>query len=352
MRNSFQNTTNYKQITNAEKLVLVRSGVLYGLSFETVKQETISYNSGITSIPTFVFVNNNTECFLDFSNQTNKDLESKINLFFKKIAPLTTFYIHNAYYYNTSTEEKADLSGEYVFTEFFNGIVKATVTSVDTLSPNVKRYDKKYFEEIPLLMMNSIVSTENQDITIIRNIFGTNTKNSFNYLGIKIGDFIQLSEADSKYEILEIVTDPNGTETVKVKGKIPANNLIDVKVLVQVYIRYVGQYTTEPNINELEVGACVQIQNGVIISCIDNNTLSQCRFRSNALSSIDSSFTYNTFCFTPETDTAVQKTDTDKLIEITNLLARNIATATSNISNVAGPVNRNGNSKTGFYGRG
>lgn len=351
MRNSFQNTTNYKQITNTQKLVLVRSGVLYGLSFETVKQETISYNSGITSIPTFIFMNNNTECFLDFSNQTNKEIESKVNAFFTKISPLTTFYIHNAFYYDPSTEDKADLSGEYVFTEFFNGIVKATVTSVDTLAQNVKRYDKKYFEEIPLIMMNSIVSTENQDITIIRNIFGKNTKNSFNYLGVKVGDFIQLSEAESKYEILEILTDPNGTESIKVKGKIPSNDLVDVKVLIRVFIRYFGQYTVDPDINETRIGACVQTQNGVIISCIDNNTLSQCRFRTDYLNNIDASFTYDTFCFTPETDTAVQKTNTDKLIEITNLLARNIANTTSSIANIAGPVNNNGNSKTAYYGR-
>lgn len=352
MRNSFYNTTNYKQTTNAEKLVLVRAGVLYGLSFETVKQETISYNSGITSIPTIVFMNNNTECFLDFSNQTNKQLESKVNSFFTKIAPLTTFFIHNAFYYDTTSEKKADLSGEYVFNEFFNGIVKATVTSVDTLAADVKRYDKKYFEEIPMIMMNSIVSTENQDVTIIRNIFGINTKNSFNYLGVKVGDFVQFSEADSKYEVLEILTDPNGTESIKIKGKIPSNTLIDVKVLVKVYIRYVGQYTIEPDLNESEVGACVQSQNGVIVSCTDNHTLSQCRFRSNSNDKIDATFSYESFCFTPETDTSVQKSDTDKLIEITNLLARNIATTTTNISNIAGPVNKNGNSKTAFYGRG
>ena len=40
MRNSVQNTTNYKQSTTAEKLILVRTSVMYGLSYEIVKQET------------------------------------------------------------------------------------------------------------------------------------------------------------------------------------------------------------------------------------------------------------------------------------------------------------------------
>lgn len=352
MRNSTHNTTTYKQVTNAEKLVLVRTGVLYGLSFETVKQEKVTYNSGITSIPTFIFVNNNTECFLDFSNQTNKDAEKKVNSFFSKISPLTTFFIHNAFYTDPSVEEKADLSGEYVFTEFFNGIVRANVTSVVSLNTDVKRYDKKYFEEIPLLMANSLVGTEVKDVTVIRNIFGSNTKNSFNYLGVKVGDFISLSEATSKYEVIEILTDPNGVETLKVKGKISASEYVDVKILVKVYIRYVGQYTIEPDLTETSVGACLETVNGVIISCTDNHTLSQCRFRSNAINNVGSTITFDLFCATPETDTAVVKSNTDKLIEITNLLATNIAMSNSNISNVAGPVNRNGNSRTGFYGRG
>lgn len=352
MRNSYQNTTNYKQVTNSEKLVLVRTGILYGLSFEKVKQESTTFNNGITSIPTMLFLNNNTQCFFDFTTQTNKDLESKIETFFAKVAPLTTFTVSNAYYYNTNTEDRADLSGQYVFTEYFNGIIKANVTSVATLTQGVTRYDKKFFEEIPLIKVNSLIGTETKDITVIRNLFGANTKNSFNYLGIQTGDFISFSEANSKYEVIEITTDPNGIETIKVKGTIDILSLIDTKVLINVYIRYTDQYSTEPDINEMQLGACVQTQNGVVIKCMENHTLSQCRFRSSFNNQIDATISFDSFCATPETDTAVEKTNTDKLIEITNMLATNIAKSTSSISNIAGPINRNGNSRTGFYGRG
>ena len=123
MRNSVQNTTNYKQSTTAEKLILVRTSVMYGLSYEIVKQETISYNSGITSIPTIIFINNNTQCFLDFSNQTNADTETKVKSFFSKFAIGTTFYIYNGLYSDPNTEDTADLSGEFTFAEYFNGII-------------------------------------------------------------------------------------------------------------------------------------------------------------------------------------------------------------------------------------
>ena len=352
MRNSVQNTTNYKQSTTAEKLILVRTSVMYGLSYEIVKQETISYNSGITSIPTIIFINNNTQCFLDFSNQTNTDTETKVKSFFSKFAIGTTFYIYNGLYSDTNTENTADLSGEFTFAEYFNGIIKANVTSVANLNADIVRYDKKYFEEIPLIVASSIISSETNQITIVRNLFGYNTKNSFNRIGVKVGDFISFSEVSGKYEILEISLEPNGVESMKLNGVIPVKSIIDEKVLVSIYIRTTDTFTQDADVNETQLGSCVQSQDGVVISCTDNHTSSQCRFRSSLVNNITSTITFGSFCVTPETDTAVEISTTDKLVTITNLLASNIALASSNIANVAGPVNRNGNSKTGFYGRG
>lgn len=351
MRNSHQNTTNYKQSTNVEKLILVRTNVVYGLSFELVKQEAVSYNSGITSIPTIIFVNNNTQCFIDFSNQLNASIESKVKSFFSHIAPGTTFFIHNGLYSDPNTEASADLSGEFVFTEYFNGIVKANVTSVTSLNGSQVRYDKKYFDEIPLIVANSIVSNETNKITVIRNLFGSNTKNSFQYIGARVGDFVSFSQIEGKYEIIELYTDPNGVEILKINNIINPQSLIDSKILVSLYIKTTDQYDDNANINETKLGSCTQTQGGVVISCADNHTASQCRFRSSAYNNITSTIMFGQFCVTPETDTAVETTTTDKLVQITSMLASNIALATSNIANVAGPVNRNGNSKTGFYGR-
>jgi hypothetical protein len=349
VRNHLNNTTNYKESTNIEKLVLVRSAVLFGLMFEEIKQEKITYNSGITSVPTFIYFNNNTECFIDFSNKTNLDIETKLKVFFSKVNPLTTFFVNNAYYEDTTSDINADLSGEYVFNDFYNGIVKATVTSVTGLASGVTRYDKKYFQEIPIINMSSIPVTEVSNVTIVRNIFGINTKNSFSYLGLKLGDFISFSNADNKYEILEISNDPNGVETIKIKGKIPRQDKLDTKILVNVFAQVKDKYTVGADLSETETGACVISNNGIIISCYDNHTRSQCRFRSSAIDSLVSTFGPESFCFTQETDTAVELSTTDQLVQITNLLTTSLLA--SNASNVVGPVNRGGNSRTSYYGR-
>lgn len=357
MRNSYQNTTNYTQNTNTEKLVLVRSNILYGLIFESVKQEKISYNSGITSIPNIIFFNNNTECFIDFTNQNNEEIEVKVESFFSKIAPGTTFYIFNGEYKDAGLEETGDISGEFVFEEFFKGIIRATVTSVTSIIPNVIRYDKKFFIDTPIISVNAFSNSETKSVTTIRNVFGYNTKNSFTYMGVSIGDYVSFSGIDGKYEILEVSKEPNGSETLKIKGIIPAQTKTESKILVSTYIKFNERYTILPNLLEVETGACVKNQNygiggQVTIGCFDNQTVSQCRFRSSIEQNVTTTFFPGTSCVTPETETAKETTTTDKLVQITNILASNIASANNSISSISGPINRNGNSRTSFYGRG
>jgi hypothetical protein len=357
VRNSYQNTTNYNQNNNTEKLVLVRSNILYGLIFESVKQEKISYNSGITSIPNIIFFNNNTECFIDFTNQNNEEIETKVKSFFSKISPGTTFYIFNGEYTDQSLEENGDISGEFVFDEFFKGIIRATVTSVSSLIQNVSRYDKKYFIDTPIISVNAFSNTETKSVTTIRNVFGYNTKNSFTYMGVSIGDYVSFSGIDGKYEVLELSKEPNGSETLKIKGTIPTQTKTESKILVNTYIKFNEPYTIEPNLLEIETGACIKTQNygiggQITIGCLDNQTVTQCRFRSSKEQNITTTIYPGSACVTPETETARETTTTDKLVQITNLLASNIASANNSISSISGPINRNGNSRTSFYGRG
>ena len=69
--------------------------------------------------------------------------------------------------------------------------------------------------------------------------------------------------------------------------------------------------------------------------------------RSSVLNEITTEITLDTFCSTPETDTAVQKDTSTNLIQITN----NLANAVSTINNISGPLLKNNNSKNSFYGR-
>jgi len=337
--------SNSKTQNKNEKLVLVREGFLYALSIEKYKSETSSLNRGIVSTPNVVYYNSNTKCLIDYTNQTNSDIESDIIDFFKQISIGTTFQLNNGIYSDVNLDVTADISGVYTFKGFYNGIVEADVTSTTNLSSKVNRYDKNRFEQIPYITPTVLEETTNK--SIIKNRLGKDTKNSFNYLGVKIGDYVKLTDISTPVKVIEINIDADGNEYILVDKDISELDLTNTKTKVLVYIPVTDSYTVNPDLTQTEVGACIEYSNGVVINCTNNNTISQCRFRSNQQNNITTEITVGTFCSTPETDTAIQKDTTSSLIAITS----NLVNAVTNINSISGPVLKNNNSKNSFYGR-
>lgn len=337
--------SNNKSQIKKEKLVLVREGVLYGLLVEKYKSETTSLNRDITSTPNFIFYDNNQRCLIDYTNQTNKDIESKIGSFFNQLEIGVTFEISNGSYNDTNLALNSDVSGIYTFKGFYKGIVETEVNSVTSLNETINRFDKNRFEEIPYITVTSLKNTTLQ--SIIKNRFGKNTKNSFDYLGVKVGDYIKITEMSSPAKISDMNVDADGNEYLVVDMNVDSVDLTNLQTSVLVYVSVIDGYSTEPDLTETEVGSCIEYLNGIFVSCTNNHTLSQCRFRSSESKGITTEITLGTFCATPETDTAVQKDTTTNLIQITNALVNSV----SNLNNISGPVLKNSNSKTSFYGR-
>ena len=347
--NSLNNTTKLKKSSKQEKLVLLRQTFLLGLVIEKYKSEVISINRGITSTPNVVFYQSNTKCLLDFTNITNTDIADTIKEYFTQIPTGTTIYLVNGGYYDPNSKERSDLSGTFTFRSFVDGIVKVDVVSVSSLSTKINRYDKTKFEDIPYIVSNTISEpTQQKTLTIIKNKFGKNSKNSFSYLGVNTGDFIEIPTILSPSKVFEINIDSDGNEYILIENDIIGVDLTSKKTLINIYIDVIDSYQTNPSITETETGSCVIRENGIIIKCIDNNTKSQCRFRSSKLKNLSSEISINSFCSTPETDTAIQKTVTENLVQITSALVNSI----TNINNTAvGPINKNGSSRNSFYGR-
>lgn len=347
MRNYRSTTSSTKNLK--EKLVLVREGLLYGLSIEDRKSEKVSLNRKITSTPTFLFYENNTKCLIDYSNQTNSEIETTLHDYFSQIEKGVTFQMYNAIYKDPNSGSLADLSGIYTFKGFYNGIVEADVTSVTLFSTNTNRYDKTKFEEIPYIIPTS-VSTTSTITSIIKNNLGKNTKNSFNYLGIKVGDYIKLTDMSAHVKVVSVDIDTDGSEYLLLEKHIDSVNLLHLQTKVEVYIPVIDKYEIGPDLKETTVGSCIEYAGGVVISCTDNHTTSQCRFRSSPLKGIISEFTPGIFCTTPETDTAIQRSSTDNLIQLTATVANTVANISLN-QGTAGVVNKKGNITNTFYGK-
>jgi hypothetical protein len=320
-----------------EKIVPVRYQLMYGLVVEKYKSDTISINRGIVSTPNILYYSNNTKCLFDYSNQTNNEIEEKVNKYFEQIPYGTNLVLYNAYYKDPTSEEISDLSGTYVFRGYQNGIVHTDVTSVESLSARINRYDKTKFEQIPFIVSASLAVP--QEKTIIKNRFGINTKNSFNYLGAKVGDYIKYPAIDRPIRITNIDIDSDGNEFIEIDADLQTADYTDDAIKITLYIATVGPIENV-DIEEKEVGACIEYSNGVLISCTNNHTISQCRVRSSTNLGINTELTLGTFCATPETDTAIQKDTTDSIVQLTNTLA-----------NAVFAMNTVSSQRNKFYGR-
>jgi hypothetical protein len=343
----YQKIYNFSKETQnkKEKLILVREGFFYALVVEKYKSETSSLNRGIVSIPNIVYYDSNTKCLIDYTNQTNSDIDSVIGGYFTQMSHGCTFTFYNGIYNDVNLNITADISGTYIFKNFYNGIVEADVVSTTNLSSRVNRYDKNRFEQIPYIIPVSLKTDTVK--SMIKNRLGKDTKNSFNYLSIKVGDYVKITETTNPLEVLKIDIDSDGNEYIILDGDITTIDLVNKKTTVSVYIPVIDSYQTGPSLSETEVGACIEYSNGVVINCTNNSTLSQCRFRSSEIKNIQTEITLGTFCATPETDTAIQKDTTSSLIEITS----NLVNAVASINTISGPVLKNNNSKNSFYGR-
>ena len=224
--NSLNNTTKLLKGTKQGKLVLVRNALLLGLVIEKYKTDTLSINRGIVSTPNIVFHTNNTKCLIDFTNLTNKDQLNSVKDYFEQITTGMTLTIFNGEYYDTNSTESSDISGTYIFQNYSDGIVKANVSSVTGLSTKLNRYDKTKFKDIPYILANTVTDPfEKRSATIIKNKFGKNSKNSFNYMGLKVGDYIEIPSYVTVTQVKDLNVDSDGNEYILIDADLSAQDL-------------------------------------------------------------------------------------------------------------------------------
>lgn len=294
--------------------VPVRSGSLYGLKIEKKVLESSSYKRGIVASPNFLFYDNDTKVMIDFSDYKNSTTDDEIKEFFTLNLTGDTFSVDQGEWVNTEIfKNKISLSGTYTIEEYKNNILFANVSDVPQFESSIKRYDKKYFVDVPnfTILVNS--TQDNNPISHIVNKLGKNSKNSFSYLGAIVGDYVSLSISSKKFEILDIFIDEEGKEIIEILGELDAQDLTTSITNVVIYIKN-QDFSEIKTLDNVIVGKCNVTKNNVAF-CYDNQTQLQCECRKNKNFNEISVFTKSLFC--PDTDVIVQRTTSiDQLSEI------------------------------------
>jgi hypothetical protein len=322
------NQKNNKPNGQAKTLVAIRSGSFYGIKYEKVKSEPSSYKRGIVASPNFYFYDNFTKVMVDFSDYKNTIKQDIVDEFFNLTLSGATFTVSEGDWINDSiTSKKISMSGTYTFTEYKNNILFANVASLSYYDTNVQRYDKNYFVATPnfILSVSTVQNAKNQ--TNIVNILGKNSKNSFSYLGAQIGDFIEILNLKSKYQIANITVDEEGKEIVTVNGTI---NEQDRTTSLTDFILYIDNFdkTDVNSFNREKIGRCSVSKEGVLI-CLDSQTEAQCQLRKNSNFKETATFTENSFCIQPE-DISRELSPTERLTIIAEQNSRLLSQAQTN----------------------
>jgi predicted heme/steroid binding protein len=332
----------FKPRTNKPKsgknLVLARAGLFYGLKYYPIKEEKNSINRGITSTPNFIFYDSNTKVIIDFSDFKNTNTKEELESFWKLVQSGMTFTITNGKIYNAATSSSYDVSGTYVFRKLENLTIHADVTSATELSTKINLYSKFEFETTPSFEFSYIITPTNvEKKTKIYNTFGANSKNSFTFFGASIGDYIQLQNFNIRYKILEFSIDSEGKEIITIEGLLPEEDRLSTKTYVALYIEKQNTKDIIINPTDEKIGSCSVIKNGLILSCYNNQTESQCSCKSADME--ESLFTENGTCTTTETS-QTELTSTDILTNIAENLVNIIDKKQTifNTSNMSGNI--------------
>ncbi|MFZ9377060.1 MAG: hypothetical protein ACO25K_08045, partial [Candidatus Fonsibacter ubiquis] len=240
--------------------------------------------------------------------------KNNVKPFFDLLISGINFTITNGEWLNPTVDKLTyDLSGTYKFTKIVDGIVFAEVISIESISSSIVRYDKEYFQQIPIISFTTITVPQNVEVkSYILNIMGKNSKNSFSYLGARKGDYLQIQDNQIKYKIDSVTIDAEGKEVIVVFGELNNNNFIGTPILITL---------NQPNLDKIqinydnqELGKCEISQSNSVIECIDNHTLLQSKLREDNFNNITTKFYPGEFCSFLSTSQELQ--DTQKIIEV------------------------------------
>lgn len=314
----------------AKNLVLARTGLFYGLKYVKVKEEKISSNRGLTSTPNFLFYDNNTKVMIDFSDYYNTVPKEELTTFWNLLTAGMTFAVSDGDLLDSNSKTNYDVSGVYSFTNIEDSIIFASVVTTENISPNINLYKKEDFSNLPNFIFNTIIEPEKlEPITSIVNSLGKNTKNSFNFLGLKTGDYIQLQGKQNKFEVADYSLDSEGKEIIKVYGEFAEEDRTNTKTFIGLYVEKKNEDVFDVDITDEVVGSCEIIDNGIIVSCTSNNTNGQCLLRKSPTTSVD--FNAGNVCIAEQ---QTINTTTDTLTNIVNQQNEMLAKLTAQVQSI------------------
>ena len=311
------------------ELVPVRSNIFYGIKTKIFDEQKTNTERKIVVVPNITYYNNYTKAFIDFSDYLNNPKTSDVKSFFALLINGLNFTISNALWTNPLIDKASYvLNGTYKFTKIVDNIVFVDVVSIESYSTKITRYDKEFFEQLPTIQFSTTITPDKKETkSYIFNYLGKNSKNSFAYLGLQVGDYIQLQNKDIKYKIETYEIDAEGKETLVVYGQLTDEDNVGNPFLLT--LNQLNKNKIQLNYNNEILGKCEIVVSSSIVNCVDNHTELQSKLREDTFTGITTRFVAGEFCVVLATEFDSNK---DKNL-ISTLVEENFNLKNQNIKN-------------------
>ena len=284
--------------TRDKDLVLVqtRSNIFYGIEIKKLDEQKTSVVRNITVTPSIIFHTNFTKAFIDYSDYSNNKEKNEIAKFFDIIPVDSNFTLtQGSWVNNLLSKTTYSLNGTYKFSKIVDDIIFVDVVSVTSYSTDILRYDKEFFTDTPVIEFSTTIDKNKKETkTLIINHFGKNSKNSFAYLGIEAGDYIQLQNKKDKYKIDSLIVDDEGKELLTVIGNLDTVDLRNTATLIIIFQE--NKSNTDTTVDNTKLGKCETFNGNVVVSCTSNSTKLQCDLRKDTSNNLSTSFKENYSC--------------------------------------------------------
>lgn len=265
--------------------VSTRIGIFLGLDFTTNLSLELNSNKYLSTIPSFSFSSDFTKVLIDYSNSQNSTDISLLKGLFEGLTGGTTFTISSAAYSIDGAGSEADLGGTYEFDGFIGNVIVATPISINNNNQRLSRYEPDYFVNPPQFGLS--LSPQGREVEyVIVNALGTDKTNSLAKFGMYKDDKLKITGTrynNKTFTVKSVTINKDGTEHVVVTEGITQESGFGNRVGIELIQKKKGSVPIIAATGPTTLGACGVYKNGVLVSCFEDQTESQCAARTSVL---------------------------------------------------------------------
>jgi hypothetical protein len=234
-RNTKRKRSSFPQQENENTLIEVGTGVFTGLTFYDTIEDNVDVDQRQNCSPSINLYEDNKKAIINYQDCRNQRDLTKIDILFRSLVAGETFTLSEAHHECPLDAAESNLSGTYVFRNYFDRMISAEVSSVT----KAQSYDKNYMGSG---FLEPVQITADKVLKEIRKKYHVVNQLGIFSINIEPGDFVSFGGTNknkNKRFKVKNVSVVDEKEEIEFYEKITPEDRVGEKTLVTVTRNYV-----------------------------------------------------------------------------------------------------------------